>query len=83
MNNRRRRYERLCGAGFTVVIGLTSFFSAFGSPGFETMRTLDVIRLMTAGAAVAVTIMLSVMFIKGEPQSENRVAVEKRGEKSS
>lgn len=82
MNNRRRRYERLCGAVLTAFIGLSSFFSVFGSPGFETMRTLDVIRLMTAGAAVAVTIMLSVMFIQGEPQAADSTTGEKCSEKA-
>lgn len=83
MSNRRRRYERLWGAGFTACIGLSSFFSAFGSPGFETIRGLDVMRLMLAGAGVAVTIMLLIMFIKGEPMSEDNEVGAKPVERSN
>ena len=83
MSNRRRRYERLWAAAFTASMGLIAFTSVAGNPRFETIHRLDVVRLMTAGAAVAVTIMMLVMFFNGDPQSENNRAGEKPVEESS
>lgn len=71
MSNRRRRYERLWAAAFTACMGMIAFTSVAGNPRFETIHRLDVVRLMTAGAAVAVTIMMLIMFFNGEPHSEN------------
>jgi hypothetical protein len=83
MSNRRRRYERLWGAAFTAFMGLIAFSGVAGNPRFETIHRLDVIRLMTAGAAVAVTIMLLIKFVNGDPHSEDSRAGEKRVEESS
>ena len=83
MSNRRRRFERLWGAAFTAFMGLLAFSGVASNPRFETIHRLDVIRLMTAGAAVAVTIMLLIKFFNGGPHSENNRAGEKRGEESN
>jgi len=83
MSNPRRRFERLWGAAFTAFMGLFSFFGVAGNPRFETIHTLDVIRLMTAGAAVAVTIMLLIKFFNGDPHSEDNRAGEKRVKESN
>ena len=55
---RRRRMRRVPGAIIVAFMGLMAFYSVAGSPRFETFHTLDVIRLMTAGASIAVFIFL-------------------------
>ncbi len=83
MSNRRRRFERLWGAAFTAFMGLLAFSGVASNPRFETIHRLDVIRLMTAGAAVAVTIMLLIKFFNGDPHSADNRAGEKRDEESN
>lgn len=68
---RRRDMKRLPAAIFTACIGLVSFFNVAGNDRFETYHTLDVIRLMTAGAAIPVTIMLLIMFFKSSRSTAN------------
>ncbi|HMP04389.1 MAG TPA: hypothetical protein PKC45_18005 [Gemmatales bacterium] len=55
---RRMRRIQFGMAIFTLCVGLTSFFSVAGKPRFETYHTLDVIRLITAGAAFGVCFVL-------------------------
>ena len=55
---RRRRRNRVPGAIFVTCIGLVSFFRVAGNPRFETIHTLDVIGLMTAGAGFGVAFVL-------------------------
>lgn len=54
----QRRMRRIPGAIFAACMGLVSFFNVAGNARFESYHTLDVIRLMIAGAAIPVTIML-------------------------
>lgn len=49
---------------FMMSIGLYSLTSVAGNARFESYHTLDVIRLMTAGAGFAVAIVLVVQFLK-------------------
>ena len=63
---RQRRRRRVQGAMaiFTACIGLVSFSSVAGNARFATYHTLDVIRLMTAGAAFGVALVLLIQFFK-------------------
>lgn len=54
----RRRMGRLSGAIMAAFFGLIAFSSVAGNPRFETIHTLDVIRLMTAGAGFGVALVL-------------------------
>ena len=47
---RRMRRVQVAMAVFAICMGLVTFSSVAGNPRFETYHTLDVIRLMTAGA---------------------------------
>jgi hypothetical protein len=76
MNNRRKPFQFLWAAAFTASMGLIAFSGVASNPRFETIHILDVIRLMTAGAAVAVTIMLLVRFFSGGPRSVDNMAGE-------
>ena len=61
----RRRHMRRVQVGmavFAVFIGLMSFFRVASNPRFETIHTLDVIGLMTAGAGIAVGLVVLVQF---------------------
>ncbi|HUR53921.1 MAG TPA: hypothetical protein VMZ71_07305 [Gemmataceae bacterium] len=59
---RQRRMRRVPGAIFAACIGLFSFSSVAGNARFETYHTLDVIRLMTAGAGFGVALVLLIWF---------------------
>ena len=51
-------------AVFAMCMGLVTFSSVAGNPRFETYHTLDVIRLMTAGAGFGVALVLLIQFFK-------------------
>jgi hypothetical protein len=58
---------------FAAFIGLTSLFSVAGKARFETYHTLDVIRLMTAGAGFGVALVLLAQFFKSpNPGSDDK-----------
>jgi hypothetical protein len=59
---RRMRRVQVGMAIFVACIGLTSFSSVAGNARFETYHTLDVIRLMTAGAGFGVALVLLIQF---------------------
>ena len=60
-------------AVFAACIGLMSFFRVAGNPRFETIHTLDVIGLMTAGACIAVGLVLLIQFFAiPDPRSEDK-----------
>lgn len=81
MSHRRKTYLGM--AAFAAFWGVHAFHGVYTNPRFETIHVLDVIRLMTAGAAVAVTItFLSLSFVRG-PGSEDKMAREKSGEESN
>ena len=82
MNNRRRRFQLLWMAGFTAFFGGVAFFGVFSNPRFETIHVLDVIRLMTAGAGLALALFALILFFNGGPLSEDNTAGEKSGEES-
>jgi hypothetical protein len=65
-----KRRGFLWGALFTAFIGVNAFFSVSSNPRFETIHVLDLMRLMIAGAAVPVTIMMSGQFFIRGPRSE-------------
>jgi hypothetical protein len=72
----RQRHRRRVSAGmgvFVACIGLMSFFRVAGNPRFETIHTLDVIGLMTAGAGIAAGLVLLIQFfcLPG-PRSEDK-----------
>ncbi len=60
----RRRKGRLFGGMMAAFFGLIAFFSVANSPRFETFHTLDVIRLMTAGAGLGVALVLVIWFFE-------------------
>ncbi len=58
-------------APFAACMGLFAFSSVASNPRFETIHTLDVIRLMTAGAGLAVALILLIQFFNFPgPRSE-------------
>jgi hypothetical protein len=60
-------------AVFVACIGLTSFSRVAGNPRFESIHTLDVIGLMTAGAGFGVALVLLVQFfVRPGPRSEDK-----------
>lgn len=59
---RRMRRVQVGMAIFAACIGLSSFFRVAGKDRFETYHTLDVIGLMTAGAGIAVGLVLLIQF---------------------
>lgn len=83
MSIRHRPAQLLSMAVLTACMGLIAFSGVAGNPRFEAIHTLDVIRLMTAGAAVAVTIVLLVLFLKSRRRSEDVRAGGTRGEGSN
>ena len=62
MSNRRRSFQLLWMAPFTASMGMIAFSGVASNPRFETIHTLDVIGLMTAGAGVAVALVLLIQF---------------------
>jgi len=51
-------------ASFAAFWGLIAFSGVAGNPRFQTYHTLDVIRLMTAGAGFAVCLFALIMFLR-------------------
>lgn len=74
---RQRRMRRVSVgmAVFAMCIGLVSFSNVAGNPRFETYHTLDVIRLMTAGAGFAIAFVLLIQFFKS-PRSRSEAKKE-------
>ena len=72
---RRMRRSSVATAIFVACLGLASFSRVASNPRFETIHTLDVIGLMTAGAGIAVALVLLIQFfcLPG-PRSENNGA---------
>ena len=68
----RMRRVSVVMAIFAACTGLMAFSRVASNPRFETIHTLDVIGLMTAGAGVAVALVLLIQFfcLPG-PRSEN------------
>ena len=64
MGNQRRPFQLLWVAPFTAFMGALAFYSVSSNPRFATLHALDVIRLMTAGAGLAVTIVLVIRYLK-------------------
>ena len=62
--HRQRRMRRfsVAMAIFAACMGLISFSRVASNPRFETIHTLDVIGLMTAGAGIAVALVLLMQF---------------------
>jgi hypothetical protein len=90
MNNQLQATDRqsqrrgfLWGALFTAFIGGNAFISVSSNPRFETIHVLDVMRLMLAGAAVAVTLVLLIQFFVRGPLSEDKRAGEKSVKESN
>ena len=70
---RRMRRVQVAMAVFAACIGLFGFSGVAGNPRFETYHTLDVIRLMTAGAGFGVALVLLIQFFKYPgPRSEDK-----------
>ncbi len=63
---RQRRMSRVqvAMAILTAGMGLFAFSGVAGNPRFETYHTLDVIRLMTAGAGFGVALVFLIQFFK-------------------
>ena len=83
MSNRRRPFPLLWAASFTAFFGVIAFSGVASNPRFETIHTLDVIRLMTAGAGFAVPLMMLILFFRRGIFSEDKRAGEKSGEESN
>jgi multisubunit Na+/H+ antiporter MnhB subunit len=70
---RRMRRSRVAMAIITACLGLFAFSSVASKPRFETYHTLDVIRLMIAGAGFAVALVLLIQFFNFPgPRSETK-----------
>ena len=74
---RQRRMRRISVvmAIFAVCTGLSAFSRVAGNPRFETIHTLDVIGLLTAGAGLGVAFVLLIQFFnfpgpRSEPKKE-------------
>jgi len=65
-------------AVFAACTGLMAFSRVASKPRFETIHTLDVIGLMTAGAGVAVALVLLIQFfcLPGPRSEGNRAGQE-------
>lgn len=71
---RLMRRVSLALAPFSACMGMIAFFGVASNPRFEMFHTVDVIRLMTAGAGIAVTIFTLILFFKSAPGSEDNRA---------
>ena len=70
-------------ASLAAFFGVLAFSRVSTKPRFETFHVLDVIGLMTAGAGLAVTIMMLVLFFIRGPRTEDDRAGEKNDEELS
>ena len=61
---RRMRRAHVGMAFFAACIGSVSFFNVAGKPRFEAYHTLDVMRLVLAGAGFGVALVLLIQFFK-------------------
>lgn len=59
-----RKHVPLALIPISAFIGLQSYLGVASNPRFESIHKLDVIRLMTAGAAFAITLMPLIMFVR-------------------
>ena len=75
-----RPYRFLWIAAMGAFWGVFAFFGVASNPRFATIHVLDVIRLMTAGAGLAVTIAGLIMFFVF--RAEDKRVGEKSGEES-
>jgi len=75
---RRMRRVSVAMAIFAASTGLMAFSRVASNPRFETIHTLDVIGLMTAGAGVAAAFVLLMQFIflPGPRSEDNRARQE-------
>ena len=69
-------------AALTAFFGVLAFSRVYNNPRFETFHALDVIGLMTAGAGVAVTLIMLIRFFIRGPGTEDNRAGEESGEES-
>ena len=83
MGKPRRSFEFLWAAAFSASMGLIVFSGVASNPRFQTIHTFDVLRLMIAGAAVPVTIMLLAEFLIRGSHSKDKRSEEERGEESN
>lgn len=72
MNIQRKPFQLIWAAAFTSFFGATAFLSVYSNPRFATINVLDVIRLMTAGAGLAVTVMMLVLYFTRDTRSEDK-----------
>lgn len=70
-------------ASIAAFFGLLSFFRVSSKPRFETFHPLDVIGLMTAGAGLAVALIMLIQFFTHGPRTEDNRTGEKSGEESN
>ena len=70
-------------ASLTAFFGVNAFYRVSTKPRFETFHALDVIGLMTAGAGIAVTLIMLILFFIRGPRTEDNRAGEKSGEESN
>ena len=77
---RRMRRVSVAMAIFAGCMGLSAFSRVAGNPRFETIHTLDVVGLMTAGAGVAVALVLLIQFfcLPGPRSEDNRAGQESK-----
>lgn len=83
MSNRRRPSQLLWCSGFTAFFGAISFYGVSSNPRFETIHAVDIIRLMTAGAGLALALFMLVLFFGGGPRLEDNRAGGKSSEESN
>ena len=77
---RRMRRVSVVMAIFAACTGLMAFSRVASNPRFETIHTLDVIGLMTAGAglAVALVLLMQFFFLPSPRSEDNRTGPESK-----
>lgn len=75
---RRMRRVSVVMSVFAACTGLMAFSRVASNPRFETIHTLDVIGLMTAGAglAVALVLLMQFFFLPGPRSVDNKAGQE-------
>lgn len=79
----KRKRGLLWGAPCTAFWGLLAFSGVASNPRFETIHTLDVMRLMIAGASFAVALGMLILFFNLGPRFEDKRTGAKSGEESN
>ncbi len=80
MRNRRNSVPMILASLSSLMMGILVLCNVAGSPRFETFHTLDVIRLVAAGAGIGASLVILVqLFVFRGDRSEEKEAEVKSG----